>query len=149
MNLPSIPERDSSTLRSVAYLLNRWVLRRPFLLAELPGQGLRFKVKTEDVVGRHIYKYHVHEGALTRFLAQTLSFEPGDVIIDIGANIGWYSVLLERLSPDGVDIFSFEPDPLNFELLTHNIRLNDAERIVATQKALAAEEGVMQLHVFG
>lgn len=146
MNLPNIPQRDSSPLRSLAYLLNRWVLRRPFLVARLPEQQLRFKVKTEDVVGRHIYKYHVHEAALTAFLAKTLSFEPGDVAIDIGANIGWYSMLLDRLSPDGVDIFSFEPDPLNFELLTENIRLNDARRVVATQKALASAEGVMQLY---
>ena len=146
MNPSDIPQRDSAWTRSLAYLVNRWLLRREFLIAHLPRQNLRFKVKTEDVVGRHIYKYHVHEAALTAFLAKQLTFEPGDVIIDIGANIGWYSVLLERLSPDGVDIFSFEPDPLNFTLLTENLRLNEAGRVLATQKALAAEPGVMRLY---
>ncbi len=143
------PQRHSSKTRSLWYLVQRWVLRRPFLLARSPGQNLRFKVKTEDVVGRHLYKYQVHEPVLSAFLVDYLKFEPGDVVLDIGANIGWYSLLLERRIPAGVDIFAFEPDPLNFELLQHNLRINQAGRVTAVQKALAEEEGVQLLHRYG
>jgi FkbM family methyltransferase len=146
VNSNSIPQRESSLTRSLAYLVNRWLLRRAFLVAKLPRQNLRFRVKTEDVVGRHIYKYHVHEQELTAFLASHLRFEPGDVIIDIGANIGWYSMLLERLAPDSVDIFSFEPDPLNFSLLSQNLKLNGAQRVRAEQKAVADVAGTMRLY---
>jgi len=138
--------RRSSWLRSLSYLINRWILRRPFLEARVSGLGLRFKVKTEDVVGRHIYKYQVHEPVLSQFLIDYLKFEPGDIVIDIGANIGWYSLLLARLIPEDADIFAFEPDPLNFELLEHNIRLNGATQITAIQKALAAEDGIQRLY---
>ena len=85
MNPDDVTARHSSWLRSGAYLLNRWVLRRDFLIARLPRAGLRFRVKTEDVVGRHIYKYHVHEPAVSSMLLSTLAIQPGDVVIDIGA----------------------------------------------------------------
>ena len=140
------PQRRSSTFRSLGYLISRWILHRPFLIANLSELGLRFRIKTEDVVGRHIYKYHVHEEELSQFLVGHLQFEPDDVVIDIGANIGWYSVLLERMSPPGVDLFSFEPDPLNFEMLNDNLRMNQSTKVQPQQKALAAEAGVMQLH---
>lgn len=128
------------------YLIRRFVLRQPFLTAHLTELDLRFRVKTEDVVGRHIYKYHIHEPRLTAFLMRRLTLSPGDVVIDIGANIGWYSVLLNRLAPEGVAVFSFEPDPLNFELLRRNIELNDTTRVEAIQQALAADEGIMTLY---
>ncbi len=140
------PVRQSSILRSLRYLLERWILRRPFLVAHAPGPDLRFKVKTEDCVGRHLYKYLAHEPLLSSFLVDFLSFEPGDVVLDIGANVGWYSLLFEKLSPDGVDVFAFEPDPLNFELLKHNLRLNRSTRVSPVQKALAAGEGVQRLY---
>ena len=132
--------------RAISYLANRWILRRQFLEARVDALNLRFKVKTEDVVGRHIYKYQVHEPVLSRFLIRHLRFEPGDVVIDIGANIGWYSLLLAGLAAENVDIFAFEPDPLNFELLTHNIELNGRQCITALPKALAAGDGVQRLY---
>jgi len=140
------PIRRSSWLRSLSYLINRWLLRRPFLEGRVADLDLRFKVKTEDVVGRHIYKYQVHEPVLSQFLVDFLKIEPGDVVIDIGANVGWYSLLLARLAPDDAQIFAFEPDPLNFELLEHNIRLNGATQITAIQKALAEDDGTQRLY---
>jgi FkbM family methyltransferase len=140
--------RQSSWLRSLSYLVNRWILRRPFVTAHLPETDLRFKVKTEDVLGRHIYKYHVHEPSISRFLAEHLRLETGDVVFDIGANVGWYSMLLGRMAPAGVNIYSFEPDPLNFELFDHNIRLNQMHQVTAVQKALSTEDGVQQLNRF-
>lgn len=139
-------EQRSSSIRSLWYLVQRWILRRPFLVARSPALGLRFKVKTEDVVGRHLYKYQVHELLLSNFLLEYLKFEPGDVVLDIGANIGWYSMLLGQQVPEGVDIFAFEPDPLNFELLQHNLALNQMTRVTAIKKALAEEEGIKHLY---
>ena len=146
MNTDKYPTKRSSILRSFAYLVNRWVLRKPFLTAELSELELRFRVKTEDVVGRHIYKYHAHEPDLTALLMTELRFEAGDVVFDIGANLGWYSVILDRMAVAGVDIFSFEPDPLNFELLSDNLRLNGASHVHAFQAAVAAKSGSMRLY---
>lgn len=145
-------QRNSSLLkwagvvRSLSYFISRWILRRPFLLARSPDFDLKLRVKTEDVVGRHLYKYQVTEPESSAFLAGELTFEPGDVIVDIGANIGWYSLIFERMAPEGVNIFSFEPDPLNFKLLDHNLRLNNATKVTAIQKALSDKDGEQTLY---
>jgi FkbM family methyltransferase len=50
--------------------------------------------------------------------------KPGDVVFDIGANIGWYtiSILLKR---KGATVYSFEPIKSSFHYLTHNMKLNN------------------------
>ena len=50
--------------------------------------------------------------------------KPGDFVLDIGANIGWYtiSILLER---KGVSVYSFEPIKSSFHYLKQNLKLNN------------------------
>jgi FkbM family methyltransferase len=136
-------------LRSLAYLCNRWILGRSELLAEIPRFQLRFRVRAADVNGRHLYKYGVHEPEVTRFLVNTLEVSAGDVILDVGANIGWYSLLVERLARHPVDIIAFEPDPANFALLEENLRLNHARYVTAVPAALSVSAGTAALHRYG
>ena len=139
-------KRGNAPLRSLAFLFQRWILHRPYLIADIPGLGLRFKVRTCDRNGRHLYKYRRHESDLTRYLCRNLRLERGDVVIDIGANMGWYSLLVERLAPAHVDIFAFEPDPDNFALLTENLSLNGSAMITPVQQALAETAGESKLY---
>jgi FkbM family methyltransferase len=145
---PDAGSRDSAPWRGLAYLFNRWILQRPHLIAHIPALDLRFKVRARDVNGRHLYKYGRYEPELTRFLCRTLLLEPGDVVIDIGANMGWYSLLAERLASAPVDIFAFEPDPENFGLLTENLALNASALVTPVQQALAETTGELQLHKY-
>jgi FkbM family methyltransferase len=124
-----------STLRAAAYLVQRWLLRRPFLTAAVPEYGLRLRVHTNDVIGRHLYKYRRYEPEVTRTLLQTVRLEPGDVVLDVGANIGWYSLVLARAAPPGVDILAFEPDPDNFALLQANLASNGARSVTPVRAA--------------
>lgn len=137
-------------IQSLKYVINRFILKRDTLTAPTPKYGLSLRVKTEDVVGRHLYKYGVHEPDATNYLLEHLKLEPGDVVFDIGGNIGWFSLILNKIAAGAaVDIFSFEPDPTNFGLLEENIRLNHAKSITPVQAAVAQESGTMTLHLFG
>lgn len=49
--------------------------------------------------------------------------EPGDVVFDIGANIGWYTINL-LLRRQGIDVYSFEPIEPSYKLLLQNLALN-------------------------
>ncbi len=131
--------------RSVRYLVSRHILRRRHLVARSSHFGLKLRFRTEDVVGRHIYKRGVHEEALTRFLLAQ-EFGPDDVVFDIGAHIGWHSLILDRVLPPGARVYAFEPDPENFDLLRENLRRNDADRVVPVHSALSDEEGAAWLH---
>lgn len=62
-----------------------------------------------------------YERAETDFLKSI--FHDGDIFLDIGANRGWFSLVLARQSPGG-RVFAFEPIPSTFENLKANIALN-------------------------
>jgi len=69
---------------------------------------------------------------------------PGDVFIDVGANIGlWTLVAATSVGPSG-RVFSFEPNPTTFNRLSENIRLNGkVSRVEAFSKAVSADERVV------
>ena len=138
-----------STIKAISYVFNRFVLRRRFLTAT--GDDWTFKVRTEDVVGRHIYKYGRHDPAMTDFVTANFSPADGDLLIDIGANIGWFTILFSRISAGtGAKVLSFEPDPENYALLTGNIIANNAsDTVIAKSLALADHDDGATLHLFG
>lgn len=71
--------------------------------------------------------------------------ESGDVVIDVGANVGYYTLIAaKRVGPSG-KVYAFEPDPDAFALLQANIELNELTNVVAINKALAAEPGQLEL----
>lgn len=70
---------------------------------------------------------------------------PGDCFIDVGANIGLYSIHAARkVSPDG-RVFAFEPTPSTHEILLRNVRSNSLQNIDCYQMALADESGFLAL----
>jgi len=64
---------------------------------------------------------------------------PGDVVVDVGAHIGRYTVLGARL---GGDVVSIEPDPANFEMLAANVRLNRLSNVHLERVAVSDANGV-------
>ncbi len=136
--------------RSAAYLLNRFVLGRERLTARADHFDLRLRVRSRDVIGRHIYKYGSHERETTEFLIGNLDLADGDVIFDVGANIGWYSLILDRIAgATRTDIYAFEPDPENFALLAENVESNRAAHVHPEQLGVSDRQGSFELHLFG
>jgi len=73
---------------------------------------------------------------------------PGSCFVDVGANIGYFTVLGASRVGEGGRVFAFEPEPRNFALLLENIALNQfSHRVAAVQAALADEAGQGQLHL--
>lgn len=71
----------------------------------------------------------------------------GDVAIDIGANIGTYTLVCAgRVGALG-KVYAFEPDPQNFHLLQRNIELNRYRNVVPVQKAVTQETGEALLYL--
>lgn len=136
-------------LRSLVYPLHRWILRRPELTARVPEHDLVLRVHTADVIGRHLYKYRRYEPEVTKAVLSNVRFRPGDVMLDVGANIGWYSLLIARTASVPVDVYAFEPEPRNFALLSRNIADNHARGVTALQLAVGSEPGTLQLHCYG
>jgi len=62
--------------------------------------------------------------------------QPGMTVIDIGAHIGYYSLLFAKLVGPSGRVFSFEPLPGNFELLQKNVQLNHLQNIHLRNQAV-------------
>ncbi|HUO82396.1 MAG TPA: FkbM family methyltransferase [Gammaproteobacteria bacterium] len=136
-------------MKAVRYFINRWILCRRHLQVRAQPFDLELKVCAADVIGRHLYKHGSHDAQITGFLRRHLHIEPGDVLFDVGANIGWYSLVFDRMAPDGVDIFAFEPEPANFALLEENLARNDANKVHAIRKGVSDREETRKLHLYG
>ncbi len=67
-----------------------------------------------------------------------------DIIIDIGAHIGLFSLLVSRSCPNG-KIFSFEPIKKNFSLLNNNLELNKLKNIFPFNLAVSKESSKIKL----
>jgi FkbM family methyltransferase len=63
---------------------------------------------------------------------------PGTVLLDVGANVGMYSILAAKAK--GATVYAFEPESQNFALLAKNIVLNGLERRVTPYCAALSDE---------
>lgn len=72
---------------------------------------------------------------------------PGDTVIDVGANIGCFSLLAaQRVGPSG-RVIALEPEQAAFKQLQRNIEMNGMTNIVARRVALGATEGKVTLNI--
>ena len=133
-------------LRTVQFGWARLASRDGYVRARALPFEASFTGPGADVITRHIYRLGAHEPAITRYLIEHVRLGAADVAFDIGANLGWYSVLLSRLSEPGARIFAFEPDPESFKLLARNLAANGAAGVVPCNLALGDRPGVAQLH---
>lgn len=69
---------------------------------------------------------------------QDLTFQPGDVIIDVGAHVGVVSCYLARRWPDA-QIIACEPHPENYARLVRNVRVNGCANVTARNVAVTAD----------
>jgi FkbM family methyltransferase len=65
----------------------------------------------------------------------------GDQLIDVGANIGWYTVSAARRVGEHGQVFAFEPDANNFAVLSANVRAGAPSCITLENKALGRTAG--------
>jgi FkbM family methyltransferase len=72
-------------------------------------------------------EWEADESALFRKLVR-----PGMTFVDVGANIGYYTLLAGRLLGPAGKAFAFEPDPHNFELLRRNVIVNAMQGYIET-----------------
>ena len=96
-------------------------------------------------ISARIFANGVWEKNYTHVLEKIL--RKGDVFLDLGANIGYYSILAgKKIGADG-RVFAFEPAKDNFELLCQNIKTNGLEEIVhPIQKAAGESQGKIPLY---
>lgn len=108
-------------------------------IASGPGTGLRFDAG--------IYTHQFASGRYERPVQEALAslVRRGDVCCDIGANLGFFSILLARMvGPDG-SIYAFEPVPQYASAIAKNARLNRQTNVRVLPVALSCVDGRSEL----
>jgi FkbM family methyltransferase len=71
---------------------------------------------------------------------------PGGVALDIGANVGWHTLLLAHLVGDGGRVLAVEPNPSIRKRLVDNLNLNRLNQVEIVPYAIADSEGPVQFY---
>jgi FkbM family methyltransferase len=101
--------------------------------------GFRLQVKLPDTIQKVVLLTGRWEPFLTRFVLDTL--RSGDTFVDLGANIGYYSLLASRRVSESGRVYSIEASPSIFERLKENIARNNVANITAIHAIVSDKEG--------
>jgi len=99
----------------------------------------------DDGISKDLYLYKEREKFATEYLKSFI--EEGDVIIEIGANIGYYVLLESKIAKKG-KIFAFEPMPFSRKLLTMNVKLNSVENVEIYPFAIGDQNGEQDFYIY-
>ena len=110
-------------------------LRHPRKTAKVNGFTLRVHSRHE-YIARQLFLYGCYEQPEIDSLCSLV--RPGDIVLDVGANIGLYSVHLSRAVGPSGQVHAFEPDPANVVLLRQNVEHNACTNVVIHPYGLGA-----------
>lgn len=84
-----------------------------------------------------------YKKAVAKILKQEV--KPGDTILDLGANTGYFTCLMAKIAGAEGKVFAFEPDPDNIAILKRNVAENSLKNITIVPMAVSDESGELKL----
>ncbi len=127
-----------------------WVDKFFHLVSSLTGEieyeleGLRFRSLMYYYPKRHLLYYGRSYEPDVRLLFCSL-IRKGDVVVDVGASLGVYSLLAAKTVGNDGFVYAFEPDPIRYSKLVENIRINNLRNIKAFDAALSDKEEKIEI----
>lgn len=101
------------------------------------SNGIKYYLNLKDHVMRQIFLRDIYEKNTIRHLVKLV--KPGMTFIDVGANVGAYTLNIGRLLTEG-KVFSFEPNPRAIKYLKKNIELNGLKNTQVLELGLSDRE---------
>lgn len=105
--------------------------------------GFSMSGDTADLLQRCVYLFGVWEPNISRWTTGFL--RPGDVVVDVGANVGYFSLLCaSAVGPEG-RVIAFEPVPSIVEALRANLAENGSPPVVVEPVVASDEPGEVEI----
>lgn len=118
---------------------SRWIRRQDVTISHGPAAGLRFNASGANPG----YALGTSEPDVQE--AVRLRVHRGEVVYDIGANVGFYTVLMARLvGPTGA-VAAFEPLPETADAARHNARMNRFDHVAVFANAVGRRAGQVRM----
>ncbi len=114
------------------------------LTTQLRGYPLRIRYRPSTYMGWFIYYRGIYEEGLVHALTHLL--RPGMGFVDVGANIGMYSIIAAHLVGHAGQVLAVEPQQQPAALLRDNVRNNGLPNVLVLPIAAARTDGTAVLH---
>lgn len=127
------------------YLIRKYLLRQRYFVRKIHNYKLRLDTK-DPGLSRAIAIRGSREEQLYHLLNDELG--PGDVVVDLGANIGYYTIMMAVIVGPNGHIYAMEPEPRNFTMLEANVAINRmSERVQLFNCGAAEHPGQATMYV--
>ena len=107
--------------------------------------GFQVELDLSEYLQAWIYTFGSYELPTVKFIRSTL--KPGAACIDVGAQIGYITLVMASSQDRNVSVLSFEPEDANYAHLQRNLELNDLKNVTTVQKAVSSEPGSIKLYL--
>jgi FkbM family methyltransferase len=135
----SIPDRIRRKIRNLQVSYSRkteYTVKANF--------GFKIKLNITRDVDKFFFLEHF-EPATLNFFSKLIS--SGNIVIDVGANIGIYTLIASKKLQNSGKVYSFEPSDWAYHRLIENINLNSFKNIVVIKKAVSDYSGKAEFFV--
>ncbi len=106
--------------------------------------GARLSGNTRELLQQYVYYFGLWEPQLTCWIPDRL--RPGDTFVDVGANIGYFTLLASKLVGNSGKVVAIEASPGTFEALQANLERNHAGNVRAVNRAASESAGVVKVY---
>jgi len=98
----------------------------------------------------HDYKYYCRledfNPAREEDIVKLFRPKEGDIVIDVGAHIGKYTILASKMVGSTGKVIAIEAHPANYDILNKNIVLNKLSNVITLNYAVHSKEGMVKLY---
>lgn len=117
--------------------------RRAVRLKNWPQLQMIVHTTYDQFISRQIAEKGEWEPFETQIVAHFL--RPGDVFVDIGANIGWYTLIAASIVGSRGRVYAFEPAKENYDIAARNLALNGFRKVTLEPLAISNGSGAATL----
>lgn len=118
----------------------------PECAVELPTRYGSFWFDSRDEkLTPWIRRHATWEADVLRFFRSAV--RPGATVVDVGANVGFHTVVLSQLVGPGGHVHAFEPLPVTLELLRANVWRHRSSNVVVHPRAASDRSGPVAMHI--
>lgn len=118
--------------------------RRPRPFRARTAYGFRIAGNQELIMPRCIYWFGAWEPPLSEWIRQAL--RPGDIFVDVGANLGYFTLLAARAVAAKGAVVAVEASPDTARRLEETLAWNRVGNVRVVQAAAAADEGALPFY---
>jgi len=128
----------SSSFRKLARFLNTHFSPKKDIFVNVHGYKM-YANTLDRITALYLWKFSALESLETKLIRKLV--KKNMVIFDIGANIGYYTLIFADMVGGNGKVYAFEPDPSNYRLLLKNLKANGCDNVITIKKAISDKVG--------